>query len=761
MSNDVVSSTRRRKTNNAISLSLEIPDGLPSSSSFSGELSSEERRGRGKQKRSKQREEDSFVCLFLRTGSVIAFLSLGSWSIYRHFVPHHEQSFINNDVLDDDDNVRYSNDQMILPVIVDVVTQANTTAATVPPLPIFDMSMRTQLWDAHAIAQQHKVTTKSSSSSSSSILFWQEAALIRQNFTTLYGGDESTARALLDRGLTHHGLDNDGSSPETIPQDIQHTACRLKRAKHDNRPFVFAFAGYSVTVGRGNYFHQSYPLVLERILHNVFGQAGISLQVRNAAIGGCPAFPYGWCLPNFLGRVPDVVSWDFAMNEAGGDPMGLEAYLRRVWHDLGKNTNNSHSVPQIIVRDTHLATERRTLLRNYSRWFPNALTMHTDPAAEPYLKIPEPYRPQGFREWRKFGAPIGAPGQAVHHPAAAEHKFMAYLLAMHYLSALELVMLQEELDTTSSMYLSCAEELSSSSSSPPPHEKTLPVPWTWTESSPKNQPWQSLFVGDVSNGWKMTDIACRTSFEPIVDGDLTPLVVAGSEGEDLDILKPRSKMFYNRGWTLDLAHEEKQAKKNLLRHGGLGFIDSKKAYYGIEMSGWLRMILPFEKLSKIQPENRDTANKWFRSVVLCEVNDKTTNGHKKDQGPRCKFDEDVDFVIGGINATASIKPITAGGSLYLGKKVCYYFPVPDDAQLITASELFEKAANETRAMIVAENSKNIESCQQALDPVVRLPNRDGVYPTLGISVEVRVRNPHIFHVEQACSIAHVIWEHTS
>eukprot|EP00977_Amphora_coffeiformis_P019258 scaffold7101_cov153-Amphora_coffeaeformis.AAC.3 len=739
ISKDIFSSTRRRKTSNAASSPLELPDGLPSSSSFPGDT--EQRRERRKRKRRKQRDggrEESFICLFLRTGSVIAFLWLGSWSIYRHFVPYQEPLL--NSILDDD-FVGNSNNQIIPPEVAEVVVPE--VNATIPPLPKFDVSQRARLWDAHAIAQRHATPSTTSS------LFWQEAAWIRQNFTELYGEDETTVRALLDRGLTRYDSINGKDGSSSLPPDLRHTACRLIRAKNDNRPFLFSFAGYSVTVGRGNYFHQSYPLVMERILHNVFGRAGISLQVRNAAIGGCPAFPYGWCLPNFLGAAPDVISWDFAMNEAGGDPMGLEAYLRRVWHDLGSNSR----APQIIVRDTHLATERRVLLQNYSRWFPDALTMHTDPAVEPYLKLPEPYRPKGFQEWRKFGAPNGAPGQAVHHPAVAEHKFMAYLLSMHYLSALELVMLQDELDTTDSLYLSCAEESLS-------QENSLPAPWTWTEASTKDAPWLSLFFGDASNGWKMTDIACRTSFEPIVAGDLTPLVLAGSEGEDLDILKPRSKMFYNKGWTLDLAHDEKQAKKNLLRYGGLGFIDSKKAYYGIEMSGWLRMILPFENTSKEKPESKDAANKLFRSVVVCEVNDKTTTGHKSDQGPRCKFDEDVDFRIGGINATASIKPVTAGGSLYLGKKVCYHFSVPDGARLTTASELFEKAANETRARIVAENSNHIESRQQALDPMVRLPIRDDVYPTVGMSVEVRVQNPHIFHVEQACSIAHVIWEYT-
>lgn len=40
---------------------------------------------------------------------------------------------------------------------------------------------------------------------------------------------------------------------------------------------------------------------MERILSDPMKMLGIDLDVRNAAIGGIPSFPYGWCLKNFLG----------------------------------------------------------------------------------------------------------------------------------------------------------------------------------------------------------------------------------------------------------------------------------------------------------------------------------------------------------------------------------------------------------------------------------------------------------------------------
>jgi hypothetical protein len=51
------------------------------------------------------------------------------------------------------------------------------------------------------------------------------------------------------------------------------------------------------------------------------------LIVRNSAIGGIPSFPYGWCLPNFLGEDSNGISWDYGMNEGNGGE-GLESYLR-------------------------------------------------------------------------------------------------------------------------------------------------------------------------------------------------------------------------------------------------------------------------------------------------------------------------------------------------------------------------------------------------------------------------------------------------
>ena len=186
--------------------------------------------------------------------------------------------------------------------------------------------------------------------------FHVEVTRLRKQFALDYGG-ENAARYLIHSSVTSFEPSNDRISHDNtdrafhkdsylsnIPSGLKHTALRLLRARAENRPFKIGFGGYSVTTGRGNYFHQSYPLVLEELLANAMKLLGIQLHVRNAAIGGVPSYPYGWCLDIFLGDDVDVHSWDYSMNEPGGVAGGLEAYIR---HGLSLTRR-----PMLIVKDT-------------------------------------------------------------------------------------------------------------------------------------------------------------------------------------------------------------------------------------------------------------------------------------------------------------------------------------------------------------------------------------------------------------------------
>jgi hypothetical protein len=430
MDNDNETTTRRRHH----SKQTEIQGG--------GACSPSRTKLKKKKKRKRKRDDDDlpFSQLVLAVGATLFVICCVCFVAYRRLWSPPPPRSANQFEYDDDDDA-YKVDpppQAEGKSISDAVKNlwqakppeemmSKDEPETPPPIPFFNLS-EASLWDAFGIILQQQMNNNNNTASTPT--FWHAAKGLRQRFADTYGG-ENAARMLLDKGLTT--FDTSLSGGTSVPQDVVSTACRFQRAELENRPFRLAFAGYSVTVGRGNLFQQSFPFQLQTILNTVVQLAGITegLQVRNAAIGGIPAFPYGFCFRNFLGTEPDVISWDYSMNEAGGVPEGLEAYVRHMI------TTYSSYVPKLIVKDTHMATLRQHVLHDYKDWLQDSVILHTDPATKPFLERDEAYRPVGFQEWRKFGAPYGAPGQAHHHPALKEHEMMGWILAMHFLTALE------------------------------------------------------------------------------------------------------------------------------------------------------------------------------------------------------------------------------------------------------------------------------------------------------------------------------------
>jgi hypothetical protein len=205
---------------------------------------------------------------------------------------------------------------------------------------VWNLSSYALQFDAYAIAewykqqqqqQQQQASTKRihrGTDTTDLTLFWQAAAGLRTQFAELYGG-ENAARAILDRAMTTFGNDvivgsgggTNGNrhhpdqtsstttrtaTPNTttlpvLPDDLYVTTCRVWSSKQatssssstDSRrdtavpTFRFAFGGYSVTVGRGNLFSQSFPFIMEQQLQTVFSLLGIQLKVQNAAMYVC------------------------------------------------------------------------------------------------------------------------------------------------------------------------------------------------------------------------------------------------------------------------------------------------------------------------------------------------------------------------------------------------------------------------------------------------------------------------------------------
>ncbi len=223
---------------------------------------------------------------------------------------------------------------------------------------------------------------------------------VREEFYHRYGGKDEAIQ-MLDRGIK--------TAADTEDHAVKHTAERIVRAflkgkETGKSKFIMSFGGYSVTVGRGNYFHQSYPFIMQTVLKPIFEKSlDMNLIVRNSAIGGIPSFPYGWCLPNFLGDDSDVISWDYGMNEGNGAE-AFEAYLRQGVRNLSKR-------PMMIMLDNK--KPRINLLQAYFKngVLPDSIAVgRGEVVSKNLLEKEEKDRPIGLQNWDKWGAPPGSPG---------------------------------------------------------------------------------------------------------------------------------------------------------------------------------------------------------------------------------------------------------------------------------------------------------------------------------------------------------------
>ena len=96
---------------------------------------------------------------------------------------------------------------------------------------------------------------------------------VKTEFYERYGG-QAAAEGMLAKTITTFG-------------SIDGTAERILRAVARQEAFVMGFAGYSITVGRGNFFNQSFPFVVDRVLKDSMKAVGVpNFIVRNSAIGG-------------------------------------------------------------------------------------------------------------------------------------------------------------------------------------------------------------------------------------------------------------------------------------------------------------------------------------------------------------------------------------------------------------------------------------------------------------------------------------------
>lgn len=239
------------------------------------------RRRRRKKKRRRSEIDPPFHVLVLQVGATLFTLCFVTFNLWQSLFPGKSDNMeeIIEDGYDDDVSLKLEIEEAIAASNQEP-TQA-PTKPTAPPLPVWELGEATK-FDAFGIAENYH--NAHSAEIAKNQAFWTTAASLRKQFADLYGG-ENAVRAIMERGFTYFPLEF-GPNDKDPPSDLLHTACRIRLAKEEGRPFKFTFGGYSVTVGRGNYFGQSFPFVMKRLLDAPFQLLGISLSVNNAAIGG-------------------------------------------------------------------------------------------------------------------------------------------------------------------------------------------------------------------------------------------------------------------------------------------------------------------------------------------------------------------------------------------------------------------------------------------------------------------------------------------
>jgi len=287
--------TRRRRQRLSTE-NVELNEGSPRG------RTREKRRHKRRSRRDDDLLDQPFYVLVMQVGTTLFTLCLVSFYLYRSFIPSPPSAVDTADLEVEEviiDDAIYADLDEEEQEVVSMPTQS-PTIPTAPPLPVWDLGEGSK-YDAFGIVelyQQYETQTDGGGNSvknnnnpedlivGNKAAFWTMTESLRLQFAELYGG-ENAVRAIMERGLTTFPMPTTTGTSGGPPSDVVATACRIQNAQKEDRAFKVTFGGYSVTVGRGNYFSQSFPFVMNRILEPPFKLLGINLSVKNAAIGGC------------------------------------------------------------------------------------------------------------------------------------------------------------------------------------------------------------------------------------------------------------------------------------------------------------------------------------------------------------------------------------------------------------------------------------------------------------------------------------------
>ena len=272
--------------------------------------------------------EEPFYITFLKTGSILLVLCMAGYLVLVLRASSYQE-----------DDIPYREHLVVKHVKENEQVKDDGKVTTLPQFSLGSSSQN----DAFGIADKY-LSNVGESAPNEVIQFLDAAKALRTEFSKRYGG-EISARALLERSLVV--LKKNATAVDAM-------ALRIQKARNTGGIFQVAIGGSSVAAGCGNFYHQSFPFVMERLMADLFGLLGLTLQVRNAAMEDVPVFPYTWCHSNFLGEDVDVASMDF-----GAIPVKhMDAMIRNM-------IGTTKYPPILIFRDVMQVRERQSLLQRY------------------------------------------------------------------------------------------------------------------------------------------------------------------------------------------------------------------------------------------------------------------------------------------------------------------------------------------------------------------------------------------------------------
>lgn len=391
---------------------------------------------------------------------------------------------------------------------------------------------------------------------------------IATTLQTLQGEYGAEHAALLFQSV--HFLDRDYIKHKLVRALLgQNGSPGKPKSEHD---FVMSFAGTSVTAGHDNFYQQSYPVVMEKLIREAFVAAGLNLEVRNHAMGNQPPIPAAFCVQSQLGQDTDVAAWEFGMM-VGGELQNsyVEEWMRNALHmpkrpallmlDPGEGARKPDG-------DDKLPTTPRTgepgdwsksfggLLEHYKAYGVHAQAMYEAVWSLDHL---DKYN---FKALVVDDKPTPRP--AGWHPGPGGHLLRANILGHHYLTLLDeaLVDVQGAVEKNEVPQLVAAAKKKEEEEG-----AALPAPLYC----------DPMFCGRAAS--------CAMTFEPRVQGSLLDLVLVPA---GLDKAAPTIESQDNKNWHTQLFEMDHEGV-TFSQEQGFHYLDMKYVLQGNKEAGPLNL----------------------------------------------------------------------------------------------------------------------------------------------------------------------------